>query len=88
MDAGHDPEFHRKELVKIETGPFYAIIASGVIFMTMGGIRTNTRLQVLGDDGGTIPGLYAAGEVQGAAQWMGDGLVGGAGNGAVLEFTG
>jgi succinate dehydrogenase/fumarate reductase flavoprotein subunit len=52
----------------------------------MGGVKTNGRLQALDAGGRAIPGLYAAGEVQGAAQWMGDGLMSGAGNGAALVF--
>jgi len=86
VDAGLDAEFGRKDLVKILVPPFYAIVASGVVFMTMGGVKTNARLQVLGVNGQAIPGLYAAGEVQGAAQWMGNAFMGGAGNGAALVF--
>jgi fumarate reductase flavoprotein subunit len=86
VDAGRDADFGRKDLVKIQVPPFYAIVASGVIFMTMGGVRTNARLQALDAAGQAIRGLYAAGEVQGAAQWMGDGLMSGAGNGAALVF--
>jgi fumarate reductase flavoprotein subunit len=86
VDAGRDPDFGRKDLVRIQVPPFYAIVASGVIFMTMGGVKTNARLQALGAQGKAIAGLYAAGEVQGAAQWMGDGLMSGAGNGAALVF--
>jgi len=86
VDAGRDAEFGRKDLFRIQIPPFYAIVASGVIFMTMGGVKTNARLQVIGRNGGVIPGLYAAGEVQGAGQWMGDGLMSGAGNGAALVF--
>ena len=86
VDAGRDPDFGRRDLVRIQTPPFYAIVASGVIFMTMGGVKTNARLQALDAGGKAIPGLYAAGEVQGAAQWMGDGLMSGAGNGAALVF--
>jgi fumarate reductase flavoprotein subunit len=86
VDAGRDAEFGRKDLVRIQVPPFYAIVASGVIFMTMGGVRTNARLQALDARGRAVPGLYAAGEVQGAAQWMGDGLMSGAGNGGALVF--
>jgi fumarate reductase flavoprotein subunit len=86
VSAGRDADFNRKELVKIDQPPYYAIVASGVIFMTMGGIQTNTKLQALDGDGSAIPGLYAAGEVQGAGQWMGDGLMSGAGNGGAIVF--
>jgi fumarate reductase flavoprotein subunit len=86
VDEGRDRDFGRTDLVKLVRPPFYAIVASGVIFMTMGGVKTNANLEVVGADGGVLPGLYAAGEVQGAAQWMGDGLMSGAGNGAALVF--
>jgi len=86
VDAGRDDDFGRSELVRIQQPPFYAIIASGVVFMTTGGVKTNGLLQVIGAGGRVIPGLYAAGEVQGAGQWMGDGLMSGAGNGAALVF--
>jgi fumarate reductase flavoprotein subunit len=84
--AGKDSDFGRTDLITFNRPPFYAIVASGVIFMTAGGVKTNAKLQVMGAKGGPIPGLYAAGEVMGAAQWMGDGLVSGAGNGAALVF--
>ncbi len=86
VSAGRDPEFGRTNLVPFDHPPFYAILASGVVFMTAGGVRTNTSLQALDANGTPIAGLYAAGEVQGAGQWMGDGLVGGAGNGGALVF--
>jgi fumarate reductase flavoprotein subunit len=86
VDAGRDLAFGRTELVRFQQPPFYAIVASGVIFMTMGGVKTNARLQAIDTAGKVIAGLYAAGEVQGAGQWMGDGLVSGAGNGGALVF--
>lgn len=86
VDAGRDRDFGRQDLIRMQQPPFYAVIASGVIFMTQGGVKTNTRLQALRADGQPIAGLYAAGEVQGAGQWMGDGYVGGTGNGGALVF--
>jgi fumarate reductase flavoprotein subunit len=84
--GGRDLDFGRTDLIAFNRPPFYAIVASGVIFMTMGGVKTNATLQVIDVKGSPIPGLYAAGEVMGAAQWMGDGLISGAGNGAALVF--
>lgn len=84
--AGKDLDFGRTDLVAFRQPPYHAIAASGVIFMTMGGVKTNDRLQAVDKDGTVVPGLYAAGEVMGAAQWMGDGLMSGAGNGAALVF--
>jgi len=86
VEAGRDADFGRKDLIRIAQPPFYAIVASGVIFMTGGGVKTTTKMEAVRSSGEPIAGLYAAGEVQGAAQWMGDGLMGGAGNGAALVY--
>ena len=49
----------------ISTPPFYAYpIISGVCF-TYGGVKTNSKGQVVDTDGRAIPGLYAAGEAAG-----------------------
>jgi tricarballylate dehydrogenase len=49
----------------IDQGPFLAFpIICGNCF-TFGGIKTNTRSQVINLDGEPIPGLYAAGEMTG-----------------------
>lgn len=49
----------------IAQGPFLAYpIIAGVCF-TYGGIKTNSRAQVVDSDGRTVPGLYAAGEATG-----------------------
>ncbi|WP_324261011.1 flavocytochrome c [Altererythrobacter sp. H2] len=72
VDAGHDPEFGRSNLVhkhgalrRIETGPFYAYPSTAVVFGTYCGLRIDTSAQVLRADGSGIDGLYAAGEVTG-----------------------
>lgn len=72
VDAGHDPEFGRTNLVhkhgalrRIETGPFYAYPSTAVVFGTYCGLRIDSHAQVLRADGSVIPGLYAAGEVTG-----------------------
>ncbi|MBE0624038.1 MAG: FAD-dependent tricarballylate dehydrogenase TcuA [Burkholderiales bacterium] len=50
---------------RIERAPFFAYpIICGVCF-TFGGIRVNSRSQVINADGDAIPGLYAAGEMTG-----------------------
>ena len=49
----------------IRTAPFYAIEVKPGIHFTMGGIRINTRTQVIGGQKRPIPGLFAAGEVTG-----------------------
>ncbi|KRK40779.1 fumarate reductase flavoprotein subunit [Loigolactobacillus bifermentans DSM 20003] len=50
---------------QLNQGPYYAIPIAPGIHYTMGGVKTNTKTQVLKKSGKTIPGLYAAGEVVG-----------------------
>ena len=50
---------------KIDDGPYYASIRTAKIHYTMGGLRINTRAQVLSTEGTPIEGLYACGEVTG-----------------------
>lgn len=50
---------------KIEGQKYYAVRLHALCIMTLGGIQTNTDLQVLDASGTAIPGLYAAGEVVG-----------------------
>ena len=85
--TGHDPEFGKEENYPLETPPFYGVKSYGTIFMTQGGVKTNSKMQVMAaETGEPIPGLYAAGEVQGTAQWGGLGYAGGSGNTPPLVF--
>ena len=64
--AHRDPEFARDELTRpIAQAPFYAIEINPGIHFTMGGIRINTRTQVMTPHKQPIRGLFAAGEVTG-----------------------
>jgi fumarate reductase flavoprotein subunit len=66
VEKGVDEDFGKpKMLAKIETPPFYAIPQWPAVHHTMGGIRINTRAQVLDVNGNPIPKLYAAGEATG-----------------------
>jgi fumarate reductase flavoprotein subunit len=49
----------------LTTGPYYAVKIAPGIHHTMGGVKINTNTQVLKEDGSTIEGLYAAGELTG-----------------------
>ena len=49
----------------ITEGPYYVARKVPTIHHTMGGIKINTRAEVIDRDGKVIPGLYAAGEVTG-----------------------
>ena len=63
-----DPDFGRKasEMPRaIATGPFYAVEVGPAVHHTMGGIKINTKAQVINTSGNVIPGLFAAGEVTG-----------------------
>ncbi len=69
---GYDTVFGRKHLsfihgdpLKIEKPPFYAIKGETSITSFKGGLKINTRTQVVNVFGEVIPGLYAAGEVTG-----------------------
>ena len=46
-------------------GPWYVVKKVPTIHHTMGGIKINTKAQVIDTKGKVIPGLYAAGEVTG-----------------------
>ena len=51
--------------VKIENPPFYAIKASGGMYFSSAGIKTNPQAQVLNWNGEGIPRLYVAGQTRG-----------------------
>ena len=52
-------------LFPLNEAPYYAIEVEPVIHHTMGGIKINTKAEVITRAGNAIPGLYAAGEVTG-----------------------
>jgi hypothetical protein len=49
----------------IDEAPFHAYPIISANVFTFGGLKTDTDGRVLNTDGGTIPGLYAAGEIVG-----------------------
>ena len=62
--AGKD-EFGRADMpLDLTTGPFYAIRIAPAVHHTMGGVKINSKAEVIGAKG-VIKGLYAAGEVTG-----------------------
>jgi len=72
VDARHDPDFGRThlvhqhgELVRIETGPFYAYPSTAAVYGTYCGVCVNPQMNVLDVYGEPIAGLYAAGEMVG-----------------------
>jgi urocanate reductase len=68
MKDGKDPEFNRsftKAMMPIDVGPFYGIAQWPAVHHTMGGLRINSKAQVLDIWSNPIPRFYAAGEVTG-----------------------
>ncbi len=66
--SGNDEDFNRKagEMPRaLNQPPFYAVEVEPAVHHTMGGIKINTKAQVLDNDNQVIPGLFAAGEVTG-----------------------
>lgn len=61
---------------RVDEPPYYALPVAVSVAKMFGGIDVDLDGRVLGTDGGTIPGLYAAGELTGMA---GGSLVGDAG---------
>jgi fumarate reductase flavoprotein subunit len=60
---GHDPAFGRTLVgAGLKTPPFYALgPAKSWVGITDGGLAVTSGMEVLGNDDGVIPGLYAAG---------------------------
>lgn len=64
VETGVDEEFGRAAdtlVYTVSAGPFYALETKVRNLGTWGGISTDETLAVYGEDGGVIPGLYAAG---------------------------
>ena len=65
--AGEDTEFGRNNGMDddLSTAPYYAIHIAPGIHHTMGGVKIDTKTEVIDTEGNVIPGLFAAGEVTG-----------------------
>jgi len=66
--SGNDEAFGRPATSMLSTmdgARFYAGVTIPAVHHTMGGIQINTNAEVMTEDGGTINGLFAAGEVAG-----------------------
>ncbi len=70
VDAGHDPEFGRLLLAKLEA-PYCAVRVMPCEIITYGGIARNVNAEVIRADGTVIPGLYTAGEASANSAYMG-----------------
>ena len=72
IEAGVDTEFGRFDDAgnippKIEQSPFYAVQMFPMTRKSMGGVAIDMHGRALKDDGQVLPGLYAAGEINGSA---------------------
>ena len=65
--AGEDKEFGRDNGMDVDlsTAPYYAIKIAPGIHHTMGGIKIDTKAEVVSTEGEVIPGLFACGETTG-----------------------
>ena len=84
--AGEEDEFKRKKLPYIDTHD--GVWVCGIeptFYLTTGGLAIDTSAHVLTDDGSTIAGLYAAGDVCGSVEEK-DGKQYGMGFDAAMNF--
>ena len=64
-DGSDIPSSYNLAINKIEGDTYYAIPLKALCVMTLGGVTIDTNSRVLDENGTSIPGLYAAGEVTG-----------------------
>lgn len=84
---GKDLDFGRECLPKqIKKSPFYAIHCVGMSVMSPAGVVTDETFNVVGNDGNTIPNLYAAGEVLGFGRLNGHAFIPGGSVTPALTF--
>ena len=77
QSRGRD-RFGRKHLpAPMAKPPYYSIATHSWSFISFGGVAVDDELRVIRKDNTPIKGLYAAGEVIGAAQTMGKSQCGG-----------
>ena len=69
-ETGHDPEFGRLLLEKLEA-PYCAVKVVPCEIITYGGIARNENAEVIRADGTVIEGLYTAGEASANSAYMG-----------------
>lgn len=62
-DAGQDTVFGKGAdyMVPVNAGPYYAVLQSPIVYVTIGGIDVDTDNQVVDPQGAKIDGLYSAG---------------------------
>ena len=66
VEKGEDADWGRNNgMEKLAVAPFYAIKIAPGIHHTMGGIKIDTKAEVIDTEGKVIPGLFACGETTG-----------------------
>jgi fumarate reductase flavoprotein subunit len=84
--GGEDPLGRVARPKPLDEAPFYGCRCDGTIVLTFGGIAIDERLRVKRGDGQSFRNLYAAGEVIGGAQVMGNGFASGMSAGPALTL--
>ncbi len=66
-DQGYDHDFNKPApfLKPIRRAPFYAAKMGAALLATLGGLKINTKMQILDKEWKPIPGLYGTGNVTG-----------------------
>lgn len=64
---GNDDDFGKEgyRMIALDTAPFYGARQGATLLCTLDGLRVNTSMQVLDNEGEVIEGLYAAGNDSG-----------------------
>jgi hypothetical protein len=84
---GVDADFGRGFLpAPIEKPPFFALRNHGASLVTFSGVDVDGSLRVRREDGSLVPGLYAVGEILGAAATSGNAFCGGMLMGPAMIF--
>lgn len=81
---GQADEFGKTTGLAFGKGPYFGVLSYPTIFLTFGGIKVDTQGRAVDSTGNPVPGLYAAGEATGSAQWGGHGMPGGIGIASAL----
>jgi fumarate reductase flavoprotein subunit len=85
--ASGTDRFGRTAMPKaLDKAPYHLIPTAGTVILTSGGVAIDEQCRVRRAGGGVFANLYAAGEVMGSGQVMGDCFAGGQGVGAALTF--
>lgn len=68
---GKDEDFGKEKyrLYPVDKGPYYGVIMGGRLLATLDGLRINSKMEVLNEQGQVIENLYAAGNASGGFFW-------------------